>query len=67
MTIREVIPKDAIPSIDNPELGEEYFGRSDDEVIVVEWDGDVRVYSVQILHNHEIVTEVFSDESIAVT
>lgn len=36
MTVRDVWPHDAIPSIDEPCLGVAYFGESGDEVIVVD-------------------------------
>jgi hypothetical protein len=67
MNVREVVPKDAIPSIDDPEFGEEYFGDSDDEMIVVERDGEARAYPVRILHYHEIVNDELGDEPVAVT
>ncbi|WP_435178750.1 DUF3179 domain-containing protein [Halorussus sp. AFM4] len=67
MHVRQVIPQDAIPSIDEPTFAEEYFGEPDDEMIVVERDGDVRAYPVRILHYHEIVNDEFGDEPVAVT
>jgi hypothetical protein len=36
MKIRDVLPRDAIPSIDDPSFGTDYFGEADDEVIVVD-------------------------------
>jgi len=36
VTVRDVWPHDAIPSIDEPCLGVAYFGESGDEVIVVD-------------------------------
>jgi hypothetical protein len=56
MHIQEVLPRDAIPSIDDPQFGSEYFGDEDDDVIVV--DGTPpRAYPVRILSYHEIVND----------
>ena len=66
MNVESVLPCDAIPSIDNPTFGEEYFGEADDEVIVV--DGDPpRAYPIRILSYHEVVNEVIDGRPIAVT
>ncbi|WP_280584987.1 hypothetical protein [Halorubrum sp. Boch-26] len=46
-----VLPKAAIPSVDGPIFGEEYLGDSDDEVLVVEPDGETspaHAYPVRI-------------------
>jgi hypothetical protein len=70
MQIRQVIPRDAIPSVDDPEFGPEYFGDADEEVVVVESDGDdgrARAYPVRILDYHEIVNDEFDGDPIAVT
>ncbi len=57
MNVREVLDKDAIPSIDDPEFGEEYIGHGDDEVLVLE--GEVpKAYPFRILNFHEIVNDV---------
>ena len=57
MEIQDVLPRDAIPSIDDPSFGTEYFGDDDDDVIVVESDPP-RAYPVRILSYHEIVNDV---------
>jgi len=67
MNVRQVIPRDAIPSIDDPVFDEEYFGEPDDEVMVVERDGEYRAYPVRILHYHEIVNDNLGDNPVAVT
>jgi hypothetical protein len=71
MNVRQVVPQDAIPSVDDPEFGDEYFGASDDEVVVVEAEADgtdsARAYPVRILNYHEIVNDEFGGDSIAVT
>ncbi|WP_440991098.1 DUF3179 domain-containing protein [Haloarchaeobius baliensis] len=56
MHVRNVLPRDAIPSVDEPtyEPVADYSGDPDDEVVVV--DGDpARAYPVRYLHYHEIV------------
>jgi hypothetical protein len=60
MDIQDVLPRDAIPSIDDPSFGTEYFGDGDDDVIVVENDPP-RAYPVRILSYHEIVNDVLTD------
>lgn len=70
--VRQVIPRDAIPSVDDPQFVTNYDGSddglsADDEVIVVERDGDARAYPVRYLHYHEIVNDTVSDQPIAVT
>lgn len=57
MEIQDVLPRDAIPSIDDPSFGADYFGDDDDDVIVVESDPP-RAYPVRILSYHEIVNDV---------
>ena len=48
MNVQNVLPRDAIPSVDNPTFGPEYFGAADDEVLVI--DGDPpRAYPIRIL------------------
>lgn len=59
MNIQDVLPRDAIPSIDDPSFGSSYFGDDDDDVIVVETDPP-RAYPVRILSYHEIVNDVVS-------
>jgi hypothetical protein len=67
MNVQQVIPKDAIPSIDDPEFGEEYFGDADDQVLVVE-SSPPRAYPIRILHYHEIVNDdVGTDGSEPIT
>lgn len=70
MNVRQVIPRDAIPSVDDPAFGAEYFGDPGDEVIVVEpGDGDdlARAYPVRILNYHEVVNDRIGDDYVAVT
>lgn len=66
MDVRDILPRDAIPSIDDPTFAREYIGDEDDEVIVV--DGDPpRAYPLRILHYHEIVNDTVDGRPIAVT
>jgi hypothetical protein len=74
MNVRQVIPRDAIPSVDDPDFGADYFGDLDDEVIVLEGDSSrrdsdqpARAYPVHILNYHEIVNDEFGGEPVAVT
>ncbi|WP_123536564.1 DUF3179 domain-containing protein [Halosimplex salinum] len=68
MQVRDVLPRDAIPSIDDPTFDGEYFGDGDDVVIVVEGaSGTVRAYPVRILSYHEIVNDEIDGRPVAVT
>ncbi|SFC76033.1 Protein of unknown function [Halobiforma haloterrestris] len=62
MNVRQVVPRDAIPSVDDPPFGSEYFGNPDDDVIVVE-SIPAKAYPVSILDYHEIVNDVLEGES----
>jgi hypothetical protein len=66
VNVREVLPKDAIPSIDDPEFGPAHVGNADDEVIVLESD-PAKAYPVRILNYHEIVNDHVDGEPVAVT
>jgi hypothetical protein len=68
MNVRQVLPPDAIPSVDDPEFQPvgEYDGDAGDEVVAV--DGDTpRAYPVRYLHYHEIVNADRDGDPIAVT
>ena len=69
MNVRQVIPRDAIPSVDDPEFGDDYFGDADEEVIVVDSGNDdpARAYPVRILDYHEIVNDEIGGDPVAVT
>ena len=61
MNVISVLPKDAIPSIDDPTFGDEYFGDAGDEVLVVEPTDDAapaRAYPIRILNYHEVVNDM---------
>jgi hypothetical protein len=64
-------PKDGIPSIDNPKfisVAEADQWLADPEPVqMVDINGDARAYPLQILMWHEIVNDIVSDQSVAVT
>jgi hypothetical protein len=71
LDIVTLLPKDAIPSIDNPafysvsEANREY---ADEELVLgVIIDGDARAYSTGLLSGHEIVNDMVGGRPIAVT
>lgn len=71
LQIVSLLPRDAIPSIDDPtfltalEADEEY---SPDELVMgVEFNGEARAYSVGLLSRHEIVNDTVGGIEIAVT
>ena len=66
-----LLPKDAIPSIDNPQFvsgAEADLQYQPDELVLgVEIDGDARAYSIPFLSGHEIVNDEVGGQPIAVT
>src|SRR6056297_2673316 len=66
-TVVDLLPKDAIQSIDEPLYTDSFDGDSSDEVIVVEAEHTARAYPTRILQNHEVVNETFAGEEIAIT
>jgi hypothetical protein len=67
MNVRRVLPRDAIPSVDDPTFGPDYFGGDDDDVVVLERGGEARAYPVGILDFHEIVNDSVGEQPVAVT
>jgi hypothetical protein len=66
MNVVDVLPRDAIQSVDDPDFGPSHFGRDDDEVVVV--DGTPpRAYPVRVLVQHEIVNDTVDGRPVAVT
>jgi len=65
------VPKDGIPSIDDPQFGGPEEGDAQmepgDIVFGVEIDGDVRAYPQRILVSHEIVNDTVGGKNVAVT
>jgi hypothetical protein len=66
MNVQSVLPRDAIPSIDDPAFGSSYFGDPDDEVIVVGGDPP-RAYPIRVLSYHEVVNDTVEGRPVAVT
>lgn len=63
-------PPDGIPPIDDPvfaPVAEIDFLTDDEGIVVVEVDGDVRGYPIQILIWHEIVNDSIAGEPVTVT
>ncbi|UVE49060.1 DUF3179 domain-containing protein [Haloferax larsenii] len=67
MNVRQVIPKDTIPSVDDPQFVPSYDGPGDDEVIALDIEGTARAYPIRYLHYHEIVNDVVAGVPVAVT
>jgi len=66
MNVRSVLPKDAIPSIDDPAFADDYFGDPEDEMLVVDADPP-RAYPIRVLSYHEIVNDDVDGRAVAVT
>lgn len=65
-----VLPRDAIPTIDDPSFrsAARSFAYSDDEVVIgVVGDREQRAYSTWELDTHEIVNDTFEGRPIAAT
>jgi len=67
VNVRQVIPRDAIPSVDDPSFADRYPGEADDLVVAVEWADPPRAYPVQYLQFHEIVNDGVDGTPVAVT
>ena len=70
-TIVTLLPRDAIPAIDNPRFlsaaeADEFYD-PDELIIGVELDGDARAYSIPLLSGREIVNDTVGGRKIAVT
>ncbi len=59
MNVRQVLPPDEIPSVDDPRFHETYDGDAADQMIVLDCDPP-RAYPVRYLHFHEVVNDVVS-------
>ncbi|HFE67519.1 MAG TPA: DUF3179 domain-containing protein [Chloroflexi bacterium] len=70
-TIVTLLPRDAIPAIDNPRFlsaaAADEFYDPDELIIGVELDGDARAYSIPLLSGREIVNDTVGGRKIAVT
>jgi hypothetical protein len=66
----EVLPRDGIPSIDEPRFvssEEATWLAGREPVVALEIAGDARAYPAQIMTRHEIVNDVVGGEPVAVT
>jgi hypothetical protein len=70
-TVDNLLPRDAIPSIDDPKFATievaDSFMDPDEQVIGLIINGDARAYPLAILSSHEIVNDVVGGEPVAVT
>jgi hypothetical protein len=66
MDVRQVIPRDAIPSVENPSFGTAYPGEGEDLVVAVGGDPP-RAYPLRYLDFHEVVNDSLGGDPIAVT
>lgn len=71
LEIVTLLPRDAIPAIDNPRFlsipdADDAYD-ADELVIGVAFDGEARAYSVPFLSSHEIVNDTVGGVKIAVT
>lgn len=66
-----VLPRDAIQAITSPAFDSvdeaQPYMRSDEQVIGLALNGDVRAYPINILSRHEIVNDVVGGEPVAIT
>ncbi len=67
----DILPRDAIPAIDEPKFWEGDDARANypDEMLVlgVAFDGEARAYSIPFLSRHEIVNDSVGGRAITVT
>lgn len=66
----QVVPKDAIPAIDNLEvvLASQVDDLTPEErVIGVVVGKEARAYPIRLLHGHEIINDAIGDQPLAVT
>jgi hypothetical protein len=67
---QQVIPKDAIPAIENPELipaSQAEDVDPEERIIGVVIGEEARAHPIRILNSHEIVNDTVQDQPIAVT
>ncbi|MGH2710338.1 MAG: DUF3179 domain-containing protein [Actinomycetota bacterium] len=66
----DVLPRDGIPSIDDPRFvvpGKATWLAGREPVVALDVDGDARAYPAQIMTRHEIVNDVVGGRPVAVT
>lgn len=62
-----VLPKDAIPSIQDPDFDGDPWLTNSNRVVGVEVNGDARAYPIRMLNWHEIVNDVVGGEPLSIT
>jgi hypothetical protein len=62
MNVSRVVPRDAIPSVDGPSLGERHDGAAADTVIAVEGGERPRAFPVRHLPYHDIANDTIDDD-----
>jgi hypothetical protein len=71
LEIITLLPRDAIPAIDNPSFlsveEADLLYEPDELVIGVEFNGDARAYSIPFLSGHEIVNDTVGGVALSVT
>ncbi len=67
--LQNVLPRDAIPAIKNPEyVSADGAGLDDDELVIgITINGESRAYSVYLMNHHEVVNDRIGDTAFAVT
>lgn len=69
--IVDILPRDAIPAIDDPRFweGQEALENYPDDMLIlgVAFDGQARAYSIPFLSRHEIVNDTVAGRAITVT
>lgn len=65
---RQMLPRDAIKSIDKPVFKKGgQFLKDSDEILAIEIDGKARAYPLLILNAHEVCNDRFGNAGISVT
>lgn len=67
MNVRQVIPKDAIPSVDDPTFTDRYDGDPADRLVVFDRADLPRAYPLRYLDFHEVVNDSVDGRPVAVT
>jgi len=66
MNVRQVIPKDAIPSVEDPAFVDDHPNPAD-EVVAVDLGGELKAYPIRYLNYHEVVNDTVGGTPVAVT
>jgi len=66
MNIKDVLSRDAIPSIDDPSFGTAYGSSEADDVLVVKGE-QTRGYPIRTLNYHKVVNDMVDGQPLAIT